>query len=75
MAVPKKKVSISKKKNRHSVWQTNSIKKLLNKATTVKCDNCDTLKLSHRVCPHCGFYAGKQILTIKTKSKETIIEE
>nr|WP_244831674.1 50S ribosomal protein L32 [Candidatus Vampirococcus lugosii] len=53
MAVPKKKVSISKKKNRHSVWQTNSIKKLLNKATTVKCDNCDTLKLSHRVCPHC----------------------
>lgn len=74
MAVPKKKVSISKKKIRHSTWQTKAIKKLAKVTNYVKCSNCWSYKLSHRVCPHCGFYAGKQVLTIKTKSKEKVIE-
>ncbi len=75
MAVPKKKTSISKKKIRHSTWQTKAIKKLSKKATFTKCSNCNWEKLSHRVCPHCGFYAWKQVITIKSKSKEEIIEE
>jgi len=27
-----------------------------------KCPQCGELKLSHRVCIHCGFYKGKEIV-------------
>ncbi|MCA1932751.1 MAG: 50S ribosomal protein L32 [Calditerrivibrio sp.] len=30
-----------------------------------KCDNCNELKLSHAVCPNCGYYAKKQVLEVK----------
>ncbi len=33
----------------------------------VVCPNCGELKLSHRVCPECGFYSGKQVKEIKVK--------
>jgi len=31
----------------------------------VECSHCHALRLSHRVCPSCGYYAGKQV--VKTK--------
>ncbi len=74
MAVPKKKTSITKKKLRHASWQSKILKKLSKKATYVKCDNCGETKLAHRVCTSCGFYAGKQVMQVKSKSKEEIIE-
>ena len=33
----------------------------------VVCSNCGELKLSHRVCPVCGYYNGRQVKEIKTK--------
>jgi large subunit ribosomal protein L32 len=33
----------------------------------LECSHCHELKLPHRVCPHCGYYNGKQILVIKTE--------
>ncbi len=27
-----------------------------------ECPNCKEPKLPHRVCPHCGFYKGKQTI-------------
>jgi large subunit ribosomal protein L32 len=27
-----------------------------------ECPNCHEPKLPHRVCPHCGFYKGKQTI-------------
>lgn len=38
------------------------------------CKNCDGLVYSHRICSHCGYYNGKQLLTIKSKSKEKIVD-
>ena len=38
-----------------------------------ECTNCHQAALSHRVCPHCGFYRGRQVLSIaeeKPKSKK-----
>ena len=32
-----------------------------------KCAQCGARVLSHRVCPACGYYRGKKILTIKVK--------
>jgi large subunit ribosomal protein L32 len=39
-----------------------------------KCSNCGKSKLSHRVCPSCGYYKGKQVITIKSKSKDKVVE-
>lgn len=74
MAVPVKKTSIFRKHRRHSAWQTINIKKMLNKYALTKCSNCGATKLSHRVCKVCGYYGGKQIITIKTSSKDTVVE-
>ena len=30
--------------------------------------------LTHRVCPVCGYYNWKQVITIKTKSKNDVID-
>lgn len=27
-----------------------------------ECPNCHEPKMPHRVCPHCGFYKGKQTI-------------
>jgi large subunit ribosomal protein L32 len=38
------------------------------KATTppvCTCENCGEAKLQHRVCPNCGFYNGRSIITPK----------
>lgn len=32
------------------------------------CQNCRAPRLPHRVCKACGFYAGRQVLTIKGSS-------
>ncbi len=29
-----------------------------------KCGQCGSAVVSHRVCPSCGYYKGRQILTI-----------
>ncbi len=29
-----------------------------------KCPNCGQPKLPHRVCLHCGYYGGKQVLEV-----------
>ena len=29
------------------------------------CPNCHEPKLAHRVCPHCGFYKGKQVIGVE----------
>ncbi len=31
----------------------------------VRCENCREWKLPHTVCPHCGFYAGREVITIE----------
>jgi large subunit ribosomal protein L32 len=34
----------------------------------VNCGNCGNPALLHRVCPKCGFYRGRQILTPDSKA-------
>ncbi|MCX7838713.1 MAG: 50S ribosomal protein L32 [Anaerolineae bacterium] len=31
------------------------------------CPNCHKMYVPHRVCPHCGHYAGEQIFVVKEK--------
>jgi len=71
---PKKKISISKGKQRHSTWVGLNLKRMTDTYQSVKCKNCGANKLSHHVCPVCGYYKGKQIITIKSKSKSKVVD-
>jgi len=33
----------------------------------IACPNCGEPRLPHRVCPKCGFYQGREVLTIDNK--------
>ena len=52
MAVPKRKTSKASKRKRRTHFKL----EVLGMNT---CPECGELKLSHRVCPSCGFYDGK----------------
>lgn len=28
----------------------------------VQCSNCGEKRLPHRVCPHCGYYRGREVV-------------
>ena len=34
------------------------------------CPQCGRNKQPHRVCPHCGYYKGKEIIHIEQEKKE-----
>lgn len=52
MAVPKRKTSKAAKRKRRTHFK-------LEVPGMNTCSECGELKLSHRVCPGCGFYDGK----------------
>lgn len=56
MAVPKKKTSKAKSRSRRaSNWR-------LELPARSTCPQCNRGKLPHTVCPHCGWYGGRQAL-------------
>lgn len=55
--LPKKKRPQSRKRSR---WSHSR----LALATLSTCPQCHNPKLSHRVCPICGYYAGREVLSI-----------
>jgi large subunit ribosomal protein L32 len=34
-----------------------------------ECSNCRQMRLPHRTCPHCGFYRGRQVVEVKSRSR------
>ncbi len=56
MAVPKRKTTPSRKGMRRSHHA-------LKKSNMVECDNCGELKLPHHICPSCGFYNKKEVVS------------
>ena len=54
MAVPKQKTSKTRKRKRRT-------HKNLTAPNLVECDQCHEPKLSHRVCPECGYYKGRKV--------------
>ncbi|MHB8730714.1 MAG: 50S ribosomal protein L32 [bacterium] len=39
--------------------------------TLVDCPQCHARMVPHRVCPTCGYYAGRQAIQIKTKEDKS----
>ena len=55
MAVPQRRISKTRKRMRRTHFK-------LNVEGLVTCPNCGEMIKSHRVCPKCGYYAGKETL-------------
>lgn len=58
MGLPKRKTSRARKGNRRSHDHVAAPKPVL-------CPNCGEARLSHRVCPECGYYDGEEIIKPK----------
>lgn len=64
MANPKKKHTNMRTGMRRSAnWRIEA-------TNLAKCSQCGGPKLSHQVCPDCGFYNGELVLPRKVKSKK-----
>ncbi|MCM8775547.1 MAG: 50S ribosomal protein L32 [Candidatus Omnitrophica bacterium] len=35
-----------------------------------KCTHCGAAVLTHQICPACGYYRGRQVITVKVKEKK-----
>lgn len=58
MAVPKKKVSKSRRDMRRSHLSISAVNYVI-------CPNCGEPKLPHHACTACGVYKGRQVLKAK----------
>ena len=60
MPVPKRRHSRARRDRR----RTHTTK--LVATPMAKCDHCGEMKLSHRICMHCGYYRGRPYRTVVT---------
>jgi large subunit ribosomal protein L32 len=58
MAVPKKRQSSARRDKRRA--QHTAARPRLN-----ECPRCHSPRLPHRVCPTCGTYAGREVITFE----------
>ena len=63
MPNPKRQHSRQRQRKRRTHWKATV-------ASFGKCAQCAKATLSHRICPHCGFYKGKSVVAIKTKKEK-----
>ncbi len=63
MAVPKGKVSKQRGNKRYAGNSKAA------KPTLVRCPQCQEWKVSHRVCPKCGYYNGTQVKSDDSENK------
>ncbi len=61
MAVPRAKTSKAVTKRRRYANM------FLKTPNLVECSNCGNLIMQHHVCPKCGFYNGRQVITPEVK--------
>jgi len=63
MPLPKRKTSLAQtRRRRANNWKL----KVPNVAT---CPRCHAPKLSHHVCPACGFYENKMIIDVRSRQR------
>lgn len=56
-------------KRRHSKARTGKRRAhdFLTRLSLSECPNCHESKLPHRVCLKCGYYDGREVVTVKAK--------
>ena len=63
MAVPKRKMSQSRRDSRRS----HNFR--LEAPNLNPCPNCKSPMMPHRVCPTCGQYAGRQVINMEPQTE------
>ncbi len=63
MAVPFRRTSKTAKRMRRTHFK-------LSVSGLVKCPNCGAMIKSHNVCPMCGYYNGRQVVSKKAEKEE-----
>lgn len=58
MGVPKRKPSRSRQRMRRAYNSVMALPKI------ASCPQCTAPFRSHRVCPSCGYYNGRQVITV-----------
>jgi large subunit ribosomal protein L32 len=58
MPVPKKRTSRARRDKRRTHDK-------LSPPALSKCSHCGQPKLSHRLCPHCGYYGGELVIEVE----------
>ena len=58
MAVPKRKISKSRKRKRRSHLAISA-------ATAIGCSRCGAKTLPHHICETCGYYRGRPVIHIE----------
>jgi large subunit ribosomal protein L32 len=56
MPLPKRRHSATRGRKRRTGWKLTAV-------NPVDCPNCHQSRLPHHICPHCGFYDGRQVIT------------
>ena len=59
MAVPARRVSKARRDKRRQNESKVAVPAI------VKCKNCGDYMRAHRVCPFCGYYNGRQVITVE----------
>lgn len=60
MALPKRKHSKARRDKSRTHWK-------LTMPALTKCPQCARIIRPHHVCPHCGYYRGRQAILIAEK--------
>jgi large subunit ribosomal protein L32 len=61
-AQPKKHTSRSRRDKRRSHDRANF-------GAIILCSHCRRPHISHRVCANCGYYAGREVVPLKVKTR------
>jgi len=64
MALPKRKHSKSRRDKSRTHWK-------LTLPSLTTCPQCARPVVPHRVCPHCGYYRGRQVVAISEKPSKS----
>ena len=69
---PKRRLAKARGRRRYAAFQYKARKRLSNKAHLLKCSNCHELRITHHVCPNCGYYRGRQVIDMSSDIKDKI---
>ncbi|NLS44158.1 MAG: 50S ribosomal protein L32 [Firmicutes bacterium] len=62
MANPTSKFGKSRTRKRRANWKIKG-------PELIECEKCHALRRPHRVCLQCGYYDGRQVVSVKEKKK------
>ena len=63
MPLPKKRHSAARGRQRRTHWKVTM-------GALAPCPQCKSPKRTHRACPVCGYYSGRQAIEIKVKEEK-----